>query len=158
MAQVKGISHVAYYVTDLEKAVNFYRDILGFEYAFDIMIPEDIDKILPGHPVAALKGKTSLVYMKAPDGSYIELFRPLPDLDLSSAGPNFEKMGYLHLSLIVDDLNGFEAFLKEKGVTIDSPITKGPDHTYTLWIKDLDGNRIELMEYTSESLQIIHGN
>ena len=156
MGHIQGISHIAYNVADLEKSVDFYCNVLEFEKAFDILVPDNIDELLPGHPVAALKGQTSLVYLKAPDGSYLELFRPLPGADISSGGPNYDRMGYVHLSIIVDDLDAFTKVLREKGIPLDSEKTLGPDHTYTLWIKDPDGNRIELMEYTRDSYQVVY--
>ena len=156
MAHVKGVSHIAYNVTDLDRAIEFYCDVLGFRKAFDIVIPEDIDQVLPGHPMTAFKGETAMVYLEAPDGVFIELFRPLPGADPDSGGPNFEKMGYVHLSLEVDSVDDFAKELRKIGVSIDSEKSLGPDHTYTMWIKDPDGNRIELMEYTKDSWQIVN--
>ncbi|MCM3600429.1 VOC family protein [Robertmurraya korlensis] len=40
------------------------------------------------------------------------------------------------------------------GITIDSDISKGPSETYQLWIQDPDGNKIEIMQYTENSLQV----
>lgn len=156
MAHVKGVSHIAYNVTDLDRAVEFYCDVLGFKKAFDIVIPEDIEDVLPGHPMCAFKGETAMVYLEAADGVFIELFRPLPGADLESGGPNYDRMGYVHLSLEVDSIDDFVNILKQKGVSIDSEKMLGPDYTYTMWIKDPDGNRIELMEYTMDSFQVVY--
>ena len=156
MAQVIGISHIAYNVKDLDRSIEFYCKYLNFEKAFDIRIPDNIEDYIPGTPLVAIIGLESLVYLKAPDGSYLELFRPLPEYNLSSGGPNYTNMGYVHLSLQVDDLDGFVEELRANGIQIDSEKEFGPDNTYTIWIKDPDGNRIELMEYTDRSLQKIY--
>lgn len=37
----------------------------------------------------------------------------------------------------------------------DTDIYKGPDGTYTMLVSDPDGNKIEFMQYTSESLQLL---
>ena len=34
--QVKGLAHVAFNVSDMDKAIQFYQDVLGFEKAFDL--------------------------------------------------------------------------------------------------------------------------
>ena len=31
----------------------------------------------------------------------------------------------------------------------------GLDHTWVMWMKDLDGNAFEIMEYTADSYQVI---
>ena len=157
MGHMKGISHVAYTVRDFEKSVDFYCSVLEFEKAFEIKVDEGLKEMVPDHPALAYMGKAVIAYLKAPNGDFIELFRPLPNVDLTGGGPNYDGMGYSHLSLVVDNLKEFAEVLQSKGVTLDSDISKGPDNTYTLWIKDPDGNRIELMEYTKESWQVIYG-
>ena len=65
-----------------------------------------------------------------------------------------KQIGYLHLSLEVENIQAVREELMQKGITPDSEIKMQADHTYQLWVTDPDGNRIEFMEYTSESLQI----
>jgi hypothetical protein len=43
----------------------------------------------------------------------------------------------------------------KNGIKLDKDIDLGPDGTYQLWIVDPDGNRIELMQYTEKSKQLI---
>lgn len=153
---IKEFGHLAFNVSDMDRALHFYCDILGLEKAFTIRVPEDIAGRMPGSPLAAIAGRESIVYIRLGGGAFIELFYPMPDTDLSSGGPNYDRIGYVHLSLVVDDLAAWEANLKEQGVPVDSRISTGPDNTATLWIRDPDGNRIELMQYTENSLQVIY--
>lgn len=53
---VNGFSHVAFNITDMEKALDFYCGTLGLEKLFEIFIPENIGDLLPGNPIAALAG------------------------------------------------------------------------------------------------------
>ena len=152
---ITGMSHLAFNVADMSRALDFYCNILGLEKVFEIIIPENIAEIMPGHPVAALAGKPGITYLQIAPGQFVELFYPKPDTDLLSGGPNYEKIGYAHLSLLVDDIQTAAETLKNKGVVIDSDITKGPDNTWQFWIKDPDGNRIELMQYTEKSFQVV---
>ncbi len=147
-------SHLALNVTDLDRAVAFYCDVLGLKKAFEIKIPESVAIDAPEEPVAAIAGKVFIAYIDLGNDSFLELFRPLPDYDLSTAGPNRTNMGYTHLSLHVEDLASYLEELQKKGVVIDEPMTLGHDNTYQAWIKDPDGNRIELMQYTPESFQL----
>ena len=154
--KVIEFGHLAFNVTDMDRAQHFYCDLLGLEKAFPIRLPENMAELRPDSPLAALAGKVFIQYIKLGNGSFLELFRPTPATNLESGGPNYDNIGYVHLSLVVDDLPAWEAHLKKNGVTFDSEIQMGPDHTYTMWIRDPDGNRIELMQYTPESLQVLH--
>lgn len=153
---IKGMSHVAYNVTDLDRALDFYCNGLGLEKVFDIMVPENIADIMPDSPLRVLAGKPSIVYLQIAPGAYLELFYPKPDTDLQSGGPNYDRIGYVHLSLIVGDIYEAAEILKGRGIQLDSKISLGPDHTYQVWIKDPDGNRIELMQYTESSYQVVY--
>ncbi len=153
---IKEFGHLAFNVSDMDRALHFYCDILGLEKAFSIRVPEDIAERMPGSPIAAMAGKESIVYLRFGGGAFIELFYPTPNTNLNSGGPNYDNIGYAHLSLIVDDLSACEKELRDSGVQLDSEIHTGPDNTATLWIKDPDGNRIEMMQYSDNSLQVIH--
>ncbi len=60
---------------------------------------------------------------------------------------------YRHFCLEVTGLDEYCKLLKSKGVEVTE--TKlGMDNSQQAWITDPDGNRIELMEYRPESLQI----
>ena len=45
--QVKGVAHAAFNVSDMDKAVQFYHDVFGFEKAFEMAHP------VTGEPAAA---------------------------------------------------------------------------------------------------------
>ena len=154
--KVIEFGHLAFNVSDMERAEHFYCDVLGLEKAFPIRIPENMAELMPESPLVELAGKTFIQYIKLGNGSFLELFCPTSATDMESGGPNYDNLGYAHMSLVVDNLAVWEKHLKENGVTVDSEIQMGPDHTYTMWIKDPDGNRIELMQYTPESLQVVH--
>lgn len=61
---------------------------------------------------------------------------------------------YNHFCLEVAGLEAFVGLLQAKGVRIDRGVTIGMDHSKQAWLKDPDGNLIELMEYTPRSLQL----
>jgi predicted enzyme related to lactoylglutathione lyase len=46
-----------------------------------------------------------------------------------------------------------KAMLESRGIEVTN-MKKGIDHSLQAWITDPDGNAIELMEYTHESLQL----
>ena len=165
--KVKNIAHLAFQVRDLEQSLKFYCGRLGFVEKFRI----NIEVLIPGAQarhqagevsgmdfetyLAALKSHSAdpwLVYLEVSPLQFIELF---PDYFGGGAGKTTGAQGYLHLALEVDDIDKARRELLEKGATLDSEVTRGGDNTYQFWMSDPDGNRIEVMQYTPQSLQLV---
>ncbi|HHU28711.1 TPA: VOC family protein [bacterium] len=130
---IKGISHLAFNVTNMEKALHFYQDILGFEKAFTI----DDDN-----------GNPWIVYLKVKPYQFIELFYS------NEKEFNKDKLSYSHLCLEVDDINVIANHLKKNGIKLDVEPIQGKDKNYQCWCQDYDGNKIEFMQLHNESLQV----
>lgn len=60
---------------------------------------------------------------------------------------------YNHFCFEVTGLEAYCAKLSAQGVAV-RPISVGMDHSKQAWIKDPDGNTIELIECTPKSLQL----
>jgi catechol 2,3-dioxygenase-like lactoylglutathione lyase family enzyme len=128
---ITGLSHACFTVSDLSKSVAFYRDGLGLEEAFDLNIPS-----------ANLKG----VYLRVGGRTFIELFQGDP----AQTPPG---VSYKHICLEVDDIQQTVTDMRGRGVEVGE-ITLGSDQSYQAWTTDPDGNRIELHQFTDESLQV----
>ncbi|MCK4376457.1 MAG: VOC family protein [Candidatus Brocadiae bacterium] len=128
---ITGLSHACFVVSDLEKSAEFYRDRLGLAAAFDLNIPE-----------AGLRG----VYLRVGGRTFIELFQ-------GDSVPTPDEASYKHICLEVDDIEETVQTLRERGVEVGD-ISLGKDRSYQAWLTDPDGNRIELHQFTAESLQI----
>jgi lactoylglutathione lyase len=144
--QQVNFSHVGVCVTDLDRAVRFYGEGLGFK----LVATHDIDSVfadaleVPGD--VALKS----VFLER-DGLSIELLvweRPSADGTPSSRR---NLVGLTHLSFWVSDADATAARLEAAGGTIvDSTRTKSQDSSgagiYLLFCTDPDGTRVELMQ------------
>jgi lactoylglutathione lyase len=124
---IKGIGHLALTVENMEKSLEFYCDILGFERAFEIRDNEN---------------QPWIEYIKVAPGQFIELFYG----GLTKQQEERNQIGFNHICLEVKDINEVANHLKLKGLTLDIEPTKGKDNNYQCWIKDPDGNRIEFMQ------------
>lgn len=131
---IKGIAHVAFLVSDLERSIAFYKEALGFEKKFTLFNDD---------------GTPWLVYLKMNESQFLELFPTTEPLDLE------RKSSYLHLCIEVEDIHEVVEHFTSKGIVLDEPIIKGLDNNYQCWIHDPDGNPIEIMEYGKDALQLL---
>jgi len=132
---ITGIGHVAFRITDLDRALAFYCGTLGFREAF--RLERD------GQP------SPWIVYLHVAPGQFLELF---PGGE-GAVAPRDRATGYNHYCLVVDDLRATLRELVSRGLELTGEPVMGMDHNWQYWISDPDGNAIELMEVTPESPQ-----
>jgi catechol 2,3-dioxygenase-like lactoylglutathione lyase family enzyme len=155
---IMGIGHLAVVVSDMRRSTEFYSGILGFEKVFEI--PDDKGnpwicyfKIGKGTKSAEYGGAAkSAEYGAAKSAEYggaqfIELFYPQKE----AAPDAIARIGFSHMCFLVDDMKRTETEIVERGATLDKPIKLGKDGNFQCWLKDPDGNRIELMQIMPES-------
>lgn len=116
---------VRYQVTDVERAVAFYTERLGFDVA------------LRGGPAfASVVSGNLTVFLSGPGSSGA---RPLADGTAQTPG------GYNRLVLEVDDLDAAVTDLRRADVTFRNAVETGPGGRQ-IQITDPDGNPVELFE------------
>lgn len=128
---ITGISHACYLVSDLDRSIKFYCEGLGLQRAFDLNLRG---------------GEVRGVFLRTGRRTFIELFEgdPVP------TPPNAT---HRHVCLEVDDMEATVRELRRRGVEVSDP-TRSGEHSYQAWIVDPDGIRIEIQQFTPESLQI----
>ncbi len=131
---ITRIAHLAFGVKNMQDSFHFYLDILGFKKAFTLSSPE---------------GTPWIEYIKISDNQFIELFYSDPQKPFPK-----DEVSYQHLCLETDDIFAFANDMANKHFPLDSPVTLGLDHNYQCWVKDPDGNRIEIMQYGKDALQL----
>ena len=130
---VTSIGHLAFRITDLDRALDFYCDKLGFREAFRL------DR--EGEP------SPWIVYIQVVPGQFIELFPGARDEGYRPGAA----AGYNHVSLGVDDMEATLRQLRERGLETPGAATQGLNGNWQYWITDPDGNRIELMQVMPDS-------
>jgi len=120
---ITGITHAAFYVTDMQKSVEFYCRVLGLKEAFEL-------KDANGNPW--------IKYLLAGKNQFVELFYNKPE--------GSYKGSFSHLCFEVVEI---EKLCERLGSTI----RHGSDGNLQCWTKDPDGNPIELMQLSPDSLQ-----
>ena len=168
MHYICSYSHIAFNVKDMPTMQDFYCNKLGMKEKFTVTTDEIVhfseyeqacgkksDKNALPHIQFAKEhpGTPLITYVEMAQNQFIELFYSSPDLNLP--GDLSGNFGYQHLAIQVENLEDTWQHIKETGVIADTPITMGPDFTKQFWIHDPEGNRIEFMEYTPNSFQIV---
>jgi len=140
---VKAIRHAGIVVTDMDRAVAFYRDLLGLkEVANFVDEGEYIDTII------GLKNvKLWMIKLIAEDGSMIELLHYLSHPRRSLSNRNLNDAGCSHVAFTVEDLDKSYHRLLEAGVRfIDAPCVSPDGHAKVAFCQDPEGVFVELVE------------
>ena len=127
---IRGLAHVCYTVSDLERSVAFYCDQLGLTPAF-----VSVDAA----------GRKYGQYVHVGDRCFLELFQ-------GELNQRAEGQPYRHLCLEVTEFAAAVDTLTARGVEVTG-VKRGRDRSMQAWVVDPDGNRIELHGYTDESRQ-----
>lgn len=141
-----SFSHVAITVADFNRTVRWYADIFGAPVVgvsdtptervksfFGVEVPE-------GAPDPTLK----IGWIRIPKGATIEVFEFVPSEPYEDV--TWNRQGIHHFSVNVRNTKKWQDYLESKGVEIVAPVEQSPHgHTF-FFIKDPDGNLIELMD------------
>jgi len=135
--------HIGIVVNDLEGALCFYQDLLGFKIVKKTDEQgEFIDKIL-----ALRKVKVTTVKMSAGGGNFIELLYYHSHPRLHFRKNEIYEVGLSHIALTVEDLDVEYRRLSKKGIKFNSHPHKSPDgYAKVAVCRDPEGNYIELAE------------
>lgn len=149
-AGVVGIDHVGINVPDLNKAVTFFSDVLGFTPVTQLgPIPLDAEWKKLNH-INPDTGAVTIKMINAGNGASIEVFE-YADNKGSKINPKTDDIGASHIAFYVNDINAAVEYLKSKGVkiigepfTMPSGDTAGESWVYfeTPW-----GSKMELASY-----------
>jgi len=139
------LRHVGIAVSDMERAISFYRDLLGFAVRKEMNESGSyIDNFCCLKEVAV---KT--VKMADDNGNLIELLHFSSHFrdNLKNFQRELIDVGISHFALTVDDIEETYEKLKEKGVMFNCVPQNTPDgYAKVAFCRDLDGNFIELVE------------
>ena len=145
---MKAIRHMGIVVSDMEKALYFYRDLLGLKIVKDMNEKgQYIDKILNLHDVAV-----RTVKIAADDGNLIELLFFESHPAAKHKVKEMHGIGCSHVAFTVENLDADYERLRNGGIVFNSSPQYSPDdYAKVAFCKDPDGTLIELVEVLSKS-------
>lgn len=164
---IKPNAHLGFNCKDLDRTIRFYEDILGCTEKFSLyygdMIPDDpaeragMDQGFL-RKISEISSVRWIVYLEWTDGFFIELFN---EVDTHIDNPyDPANYGFTHFDFVVDDIHAFHQELIDRGAGeyIDLIPRLQVDRSWTMWFHDPEGNRIEVHQYTEESMQLVGRN
>lgn len=140
---ISAIRHTGLVVADLEQALHFWCDVLGFK------VVKLMDE--SGPHIDAMMGlqgvRVTTAKLAAPDGNLIELlhFHSHPDQSRWNGTPH--STGFTHIALTVQDLDQLVSELSQEGVSFPAPPQRSPDgYAKVIYAKGPEGILLEFVE------------
>ena len=143
MKTIDTLIHIGITVTNVERSVEFYMKNFGMALHRRSEFPEaffDANKNLYGLEKTTCK----TAVLKTPNGIQLELFEF--SKQLSPEKVPWNRAGITHFALTTEDVTEFAKQLRENGVEFCMDVGTRPDKGHWLFVRDPDGNLIELME------------
>ena len=144
---IVAADHTGITVSNLERALAFWRDVLGFEFSHCTHQKGEVAEQITGVKGCELK----LAVLKAPGGHKIELLEYLAPSDRKNTVDLRPcDLGHVHVGLTVENL---DAILQKvaaagwKAAGRPQSLTTGPNAgKRVIYVRDPDGTTIEFME------------
>lgn len=139
--------HVGITVSDMKKTIQFYTKYFGFRLNMEGRFDKEFlrkRRMLYGLEDGAY---SDFCILESPDGIALELFQFQPQLPSKGENGIWNRAGYTHICLKVDNI--FEVYekLKEDGIPFFfEPDFRGNPDEHWVFLKDPDGNLIELQD------------
>jgi glyoxylase I family protein len=145
--RILAADHTGITVSNLERALAFWRDVLGFELSHTAHQTGEMAREITGVAGAEIK----LAVVKAPGGHKVELLEYLGPADRKRhVNPRPCDVGSVHVAFIIEDLDAILSAINASGwKAAGKPQTlqSGPNAgKRVVYVRDPDGTTIELMQ------------
>jgi glyoxylase I family protein len=136
------LGHVGLGVSDMERSLRFYRDLLGMRVLMDLNIADDRQARVIGVPGAACR----IVHLRLGQGT-LELFQYSNPVGTNVAcGVRQFDRGLIHIGFEVNDFHRHVTELKNKGVQfLGDPVEFRPS-VWVVYFRGPDGEVCEFRE------------
>jgi catechol 2,3-dioxygenase-like lactoylglutathione lyase family enzyme len=141
-------NHMGIQVADLDRSIEFYRDILGFELVFRWNPQAEYIRTIVGYPEADIHAAV----LRMPGAEVFLEILEYRNVAKSAVDTRTANPGTAHLAFTTDDCDALFAELTAKGVaSVSQPVTPsvGPNKGgRAVYMIDPDGIRVEFIQNT----------
>ena len=135
-----AVSHIAFCVSDIEKSLSFYRDILGMKVIFD-QVQDTTTGGLP-HVYQHPRQTRRTVHLTFGDSPLHLVMTSHPDDSADGTPIKLDQVGISHYSFGVPDVSALFSELEAKGVPLAAPReawTNSEGRMSSFYVYDPDG-------------------
>ena len=148
--RILAADHTGITVTDLEKSLVFWRDVLGLELSHCAQQAGELAREITGVAGAEI----SLAVLKTPGGHRIELLEYLAPADRKHVEPKPCDVGSVHVALAVNNIEAVLTAIAPFGLKpagVPQTLQRGPNAgRRVVYVRDPDGTTIEFMQLPVE--------
>ena len=138
----RSFSHVGITVSDFNRAVRFYWEVFGCPLVGVADTPPD--RVRTFFSVTGDQPRCKIGWIRVPGGGVLEIFAFTPKQPPVTIPWN--RVGLTHISFNVRNLPRWHRYLQSKGVECVSAPERSPRGHSFFFVRDFDGNLIELMD------------
>jgi catechol 2,3-dioxygenase-like lactoylglutathione lyase family enzyme len=148
--KARSFSHVGITVSDFNRAVKFYWEVFGCPLVGVADTPSDRVRSFfhvpadPSTEPGAGAPACRIGWIRVPGGGVLEIFEFQPQIPPGTV--HWNQVGLTHISFNVRNLERWYDYLVSKGVECVSRPERSPRGHSFFFVKDFDGNLIELMD------------
>ena len=140
---VKNIRHTGIVVTDMERSLKFYRDLMGLKSVIDFTEEGEYIDTISGLTGVSLR----MVKLVAEDGGMIELLHYSSHPQPERGENRICEIGPTHVAFTVEDVDKTYTEWSAKGVRFNSAPVMSPDgYAKVAFCQDPDGTFLEIVE------------
>jgi len=141
---IKAMHHIGFCVTDMEKIITFYQDVLGLDKTDDFE--------MSGEFLDTVQGQTDMNYrivkFMTPDGYIMEFLDDRGHAVAPQRKNCLQSAGLRHFALEVENVDLMYERVKSFGFeTISEPCTSEDGSMRLFFVRDPERNLVELMQF-----------
>ena len=143
--RVVGVGHVGITVSDIDRSISFYRDVLGFEVGKKMRVGGEMFEKVTGVPGAEI----DIAFVRA-HGQFLELLCYVKPEDRTASKLRACDPGFMHVAFKVQNLDNVVASIKAYGfqpLNAIQTVPEGPEKGLrVIYAQDPDGVVLEFIE------------
>lgn len=148
MPMVRGIDHIGISVSDMDRTIRFFRDVLGAEVTEPHLYEDPSIGTVVGIP-----GLRNIICQVSVGGNRFELLQYVKPVGEQAKGHRPCDPGHLHIALKVEDIDVVISRMREHGFYPAGPVQRGIGSVglAAAYCYGFDGLVFELIEYPPQS-------
>lgn len=142
--RARDFSHVGITVSDFNKAVKFYWEVFGCPLVGVSDAPPERVRAFFGVGADDPAPRCKIGWIRVPGNAVLEIFAfepKQPPVEIP-----WNRVGLTHFSFNVRNTHKWHDYLVSKGVTIVSKPEQSPRGHWFFFVRDFDGNLIEMID------------